>query len=140
MKKIFFVGFVCISIFALSVSTVSAFGGWNSGGAATINNVNYNYNPYISPMNYGYNSYYQQPVVNYGYNNNWNGYGGYVNYMPSYFGNNWNQGLGIGATMNMGWNIGGFMPVGYGGGYGMGYGNNWNGGCSMNCYGSPIFY
>ncbi len=137
MKKIFLTSFLFISLFVLGTNSASAFGGWNSGGAQTIHVTNYGYS---APAVYAPASAYV-PVQNYGYAMNNNYYGGYNTYMPTYYGNNWNQGfsMGINSGMGMGWNTGGFMPVGYGGSFGGGW-NTWGGGCGMYCYGGPIFY
>lgn len=145
MKRIFVTTVLCISLFVFGANSAFAFGGWNSGGVQTMNVGHYGYG-YAAPM---YGSAYV-PVQNFGMGGM---YGGYNTYMPSYYGNTWNQGfgggfgmgMGINSGMGMGWGGGGFMPVGYGGGFGMGGmgmggWNSWGGGCSMYCYGSPIFY
>lgn len=122
-------------------SSVSAFGGWNSGGAQTMHVSHYGYS---APTVYAPTSAYV-PVQNYGYATNNSYYDGYNTYAPSYYGNSYNPGygtgFGTGMSVGMGWGAGGYMPIGYGGGYNSGYGyDNYGGGCSGYCYGSPIFY
>ena len=158
MKRTFFTAFLFVSLFVLGANSVSAFGGWNSGGAQTMH-VNQYYG-YSSPAVYTPASAYI-PVQNYGYTTNNSYYGGYNTYTPSYYGNSYNPGyiggynMGINSGMNngidsgmsmgissgMGWGVQGYMPVGYSSGYTTVYGyDNYGGGCSMYCYGSQGYY